>query len=77
MKTLTCTFAGHADVYSASVERSLSETIKRLIRESEDIVFYVGGQGEFDQMAASAVRAAKARNPGKKIKLYLVEPYAE
>ena len=77
MKTLTCTFAGHADVYSASVERSLSETIKRLIRENEDIIFYVGGRGEFDKMAASAVRAAKARNPDKKIRLFLVEPYME
>lgn len=77
MKTLTCTFSGHADVYSASVERSLSETIKRLIRENEDIIFYVGGRGEFDKMAASAVRAAKARNPSKKIRLYLVEPYME
>ena len=73
----TCTFAGHADVYSASVERSLSETIKRLIRENEDIIFYVGGRGEFDKMAASAVRTAKSRNPDKKIRLYLVEPYME
>ena len=77
MKTLTCTFAGHADVYSASVDRALSEAISSFIDESDETVFYVGGRGEFDRMAASAVRAAKARNPDKKIRLFLVEPYME
>lgn len=73
----TCTLAGHADVYSTSVDRALSEAISSLIDESGEAVFYVGGRGEFDKMAASAVRTAKSRNPDKKIRLYLVEPYME
>lgn len=60
MKTLTCTFAGHADVYSASVDRALSEAISSFIDESDETVFYVGGRGEFDKMAASAVRVHMA-----------------
>ena len=72
-----CTFIGHSFVFSATVEVRLKDEIEAYLADIEDANFYVGGRGGFDKMAASAVRAAKARNLGKKIKLYLVEPYAE
>ena len=73
----TCTFAGHSFVFSATVEDRLRDEIESYLADIDGASFYVGGRGEFDKMAASAVRAAKARNPSKKIRLFLVEPYME
>ena len=72
-----CTFIGHSFVFSATVEDRLKDEIETYLADIDEAVFYVGGRGEFDKMAASAVRAAKARNPDKKIRLFLVEPYME
>lgn len=72
---LTCTFAGHAEVYAADIDEKLNNIIEHLLTNEDDATFYVGGRGEFDSMAAAAVRAARARHRDKKIQLYLVEPY--
>ena len=72
---LTCTFAGHAEVYAADIDEKLNSVIERLLTGEDEAVFYVGGRGEFDSMAATAVRAARSRHRDKKIQLYLVEPY--
>lgn len=72
---LTCTFAGHAEVYAADIDEKFNNIIEHLLANEDDATFYVGGRGEFDSLAAAAVRAAKARYRDKKIQLYLVEPY--
>lgn len=71
---MICTFVGHAEIYKP-IETKLCETIEDYLKNAEEAVFYVGGRGEFDCMAAKAVRAAKNRHKEKKIRLYLVEPY--
>ena len=71
----TCTFAGHACVYSPSVKQRLEAEIEVFLSGTDSAVFYVGGRGDFDRMAAAAVRAARERHRDKKIQLYLVEPY--
>ena len=70
-----CTFAGHSFVYSAAAESRLKEEIEKYLSEVDEVSFYVGGRGEFDGMAAAAVRAAKSRHKEKEIRLYLIEPY--
>ena len=70
-----CTFAGHSLVFSATVEDRLKDEIEAYLAGIDEASFYVGGRGEFDGMAAAAVRAAKARHRDKKIQLYLIEPY--
>ena len=70
-----CTFAGHSFVFSATVEDHLRDEIEAYLFDKDEASFYVGGRGEFDGMAATAVRAAKARHRDKKIQLYLIEPY--
>ena len=70
-----CTFAGHSFVFSATVEDRLKDEIEAYLADIDEVSFYVGGRGEFDGMAASVVRAAKARHKDKKIQLYLIEPY--
>ena len=70
-----CTFIGHSFVFSATVENRLRGEIEAYLADIDEASFYVGGRGEFDGMAAAAVRAAKARHRDKKIQLYLIEPY--
>ena len=70
-----CTFAGHSFVFSATGEDCLKDEIEAYLAGIDEASFYVGGRGEFDGMAAAAVRAAKARHRDKKIQLYLIEPY--
>ena len=70
-----CTFAGHSFVYSATVEKRLKIEVEAFIANTDDATFYVGGRGEFDSMAAAAVRAAKAVHRDKNVQLYLIEPY--
>lgn len=72
---LTCTFAGHTEVYAADIEKKLNNIIEHLLTVEDEAVFYVGGRGEFDSLAAATVRAAKVCHRDKKIQLYLVEPY--
>ena len=70
-----CTFAGHSVICAAGIERKLDEEIEKYLADVDEAIFYLGGRGEFDSMAAAAVRVAKKRHRDKKIQLYLVEPY--
>ena len=69
-----CTFIGHSFVVSATVENRLRGEIETYLAGIDEASFYVGGRGEFDGMAAAAVRATKAHHR-EKIQLYLIEPY--
>lgn len=70
-----CTFAGHSFIFSATAEKRLKCEIEAYLADIDEASFYVGGRGEFDSMAAVAVRAVRAQHRDKKIQLYLVEPY--
>lgn len=71
----TITFAGHREVYQSGTSKRLDTLLEQLSADQEELVFYVGGMGEFDSLAASAVRGLKHRHPKKQISLVLVEPY--
>ena len=75
MNLRTCTFAGHSCVFSSSIGQRLEREIEIFLSDADSAVFYVGGRGDFDLMAAAAVRSAMKRHKNKKIQLYLVEPY--
>ena len=69
------TFCGHSQVpNSAAVAAALTTIIEELIAEGAD-EFYLGGYGEFDSLAARAVRDAKASHP--EIVATLVIPYID
>ena len=73
---ITCTFAGHREVYQASIMNRLDETISQIIETNEDsFCFLVGGIGDFDNLCSSAVRKAKRKYKDKHISLELVLPY--
>lgn len=69
------TFCGHSSVSDATiVSNNLRQVISDLIAEGAD-EFYLGGYGEFDSMAAAAVRDAKKLHPH--IRSMLVIPYMD
>ena len=65
-------FIGHADAPEALLEQ-LTQTVERLIVKENVACFYVGGYGNFDRLAALAVRQLKRRYPF--VLLMLVLPY--
>ena len=71
----SCTFAGHREVYQLKIDKAIGQAIDNLLQTDSEFIFYTGGMGDFDGKCASAVRAAKRKYPGKKIRLALVLPY--
>lgn len=71
----TITFAGHREVYQSDVSARLNAVLDKISETENELIFYVGGMGEFDSLAASAVRRMRKQHPEKSIKLILVEPY--
>lgn len=72
---ISCTFAGHREVYSCNVESSIEFAIESILKKDNSFVFYSGDMGEFDKMCSAAVRTAKRRHPELDIKLMVVLPY--
>ena len=67
------TFCGNREVHEPEkVKAWLEEVVDRLIHEGADI-FYLGGYGQFDLLAASVVHEKKERYP--QIRSVLVLPY--
>ena len=69
-----CVFFGHRTASSKIVE-SLKQQIRRLVLEEGIKVFWVGGYGDFDMYAASAVRTIKSELPDEGIELDLIYAY--
>lgn len=72
---ISCTFAGHREVYGRNVESSIEVAIESILKKDNSFVFYSGDMGEFDKMCSAAVRTAKRRHPELDIKLMVVLPY--
>ena len=67
-------FFGHRSIQNV---KNLYETVKRVIEESvdfnEDVVFFCGGYGDFDDLCACVCRSVKEK--WKKCELVFVTPY--
>ena len=68
----SCFFIGHHDA-KAEVYPALLAEVERHITQYGVTVFFVGHYGNFDRMAAAAVKEAKAQHP--EVRLMLVLPY--
>ena len=70
---MVVTFCGHRQVEDKEqVALWLRQTLEKLIEEGAD-VFYLGGKGAFDLLAAQNVHALRQRHPA--IRTVLVLPY--
>ena len=76
MDVFTVSFFGHRDfIYTKSLEEKFQRLLKNIISEHEYVEFLVGRNGEFDTLAASAVRRAKKEYRSDNSSLCLVLPY--
>ncbi len=67
-------FAGHSAVSSMDRLKELAkEIIRKNIVDVENVVCYIGGYGEFDEICAQACRELKAE--GEVIEVVYVSPY--
>ncbi len=72
---ISCTFAGHREVYGRNVKGSIELAIESILKKDSSFIFYSGDMGEFDKMCSSVVRTAKRQHPELDIKLVVVLPY--
>ena len=71
---VTCTFAGHREIFGFKDDQVI-EILEELLASEQEMTCYVGGMGEFDSLCSGAVRTLKRRHPDKRITLVLVLPY--
>lgn len=71
---MVCTFAGHREAFGLG-QSPVVRALENLLETEQEMICYVGGMGEFDELCASAVRALKRRHTDKEIRLVLVLPY--
>ncbi|MBQ8004444.1 MAG: hypothetical protein IJ299_05060 [Oscillospiraceae bacterium] len=77
MNIYSVVFFGHRQITDYfETEKKLQDIIRTLLREHEYVEFLVGRNGEFDTMAASAVRIARREYCDNNSALVLVLPYA-
>lgn len=72
---ISCTFAGHREVYGRNVISSIELAIESILKKDSSFIFYSGDMGEFDKMCSSVIRTAKRQHPELNIKLVVVLPY--
>ena len=58
----SCTFFGH-QIINKDIKELLMCQIENLITEYGVNVFYVGNNGQFDDLVAEVLRKLKSRNP--------------
>ncbi len=61
-KNKTCCFFGHREV-THNIRPKLTSIIEKLITEDSVTEFYVGNQGQFDNMVYSVLKELKAKYP--------------
>ena len=71
--TMTVTFCGHSHVSDAADLSVWQDKVLNLLVSEGADRFYLGGYGDFDRMAAEAVKAKKAEKPD--IEMALVTAY--
>ena len=68
---------GHRYLSSITeLEGKLYDAVEKLIRANEFVEFYIGRNGEFDEVAASVIKRVQKKLGKEKSALVLVLPYA-
>ena len=76
MEVFTVSFFGHRHLdNSIMVERALEKTVRFILQRPEYIEFLVGRDGEFDQLASSAVKRCRREIREDNSALIWVLPY--
>ena len=76
MQTFRITFIGHRQIFgNYGLEDEIEDIVKEALLRHEFVELYVGRNGDFDILAASAVKRAQKAVGEKNSSLILVEPY--
>ena len=76
MEIYRVTFFGHREITDdRAIEQVLLPLLRDLIREKEYVEFYVGRNGEFDELCARLVCVAKGELEAENATLILALPY--
>ena len=68
---------GHRYLSSVrELANKLYDAAEKLIRANEFVEFYIGRNGEFDELAASVIKRVQSKHGKEKCALILVLPYA-
>lgn len=51
-----CTFIGHRDILTGSLDSHIADALSKLFKTDTDFVFLVGGMRRFDERCALAVK---------------------
>lgn len=70
---MVITFCGHSNVPDAEQVKEWLRQVLEQFMDEDEVIFYLGGYGRFDLMAASVVQEKKQMNP--RIQSALVLPY--
>lgn len=76
MEVYRICFCGHRKIYGyKDLEERIENLVKKAIRKYDYVEFYLGRNGDFDILAASAVRRAQKSLGNENNSLILVQPY--
>ncbi len=70
-----CTFAGHREIYHSDIAGCVRMLIDMILDQHDNVMFYNGGMGAYDDMCARLVNEAKSDYPRNTIQNILVIPY--
>lgn len=77
MEIYRVSFVGHREIYRIrEVEDMVEQIVTDLIRKKEYVEFYVGRNGDFDVLTASAVKRVQKKLGNCNSSLILVLPYS-
>ncbi len=69
---MICTFFGHRDT-PQNIKPILEKTLRELIKEHSNIIFYVGNYGNFDRMVISVLKSLSVTH--KNLSYFVVLAY--
>ena len=77
MEIYRVAFIGHRELFNiVAIENEIEEIAKGLMRKHEFVEFYIGRNGDFDILAASAIKRACKNCETNNSELILVLPYS-
>ena len=73
---MTVSLFGHRELDDFRIiEQILARKVNELLDENEYVIFLVGRNGEFDELAASVIKHAKRQRGDERCEMNLVLPY--
>ncbi len=71
---MVISFCGHRDIFcQEEILKKITFYLNKIIKKNDNVEFYLGGYGDFDEIARIACTKYKKTNPNSK--LFYITPY--